>query len=136
MEEDRVAQILVVLRVDALTQTQLGDGIGDPQAYKCTCPVCLKTFQRPCGMKDHHRTVHKKEKLYTCDVCDKPFGHRSHVKRHMRTHTGEHKYACALCDTTFTENGSLKRHMRRKHPLQGEVAPASSSSPSPPPTQI
>ena len=38
-------------------------------------------------MKQHISTIHYNEKSYQCEQCGKKFGHTSHLKQHILTHT-------------------------------------------------
>jgi len=51
------------------------------------------------------------EKNLLCIQCNKGFGHESHLKRHMVTHTKETPFKCTVCGKGFHRNSHLKRHI-------------------------
>ncbi|XP_028321161.1 gastrula zinc finger protein XlCGF57.1-like [Gouania willdenowi] len=57
-------------------------------------------------------TSHNREKRFGCDVCGKRFGHRGHMKIHMRIHTGEKPFCCDVCGKRFSSRTHLKIHAR------------------------
>ncbi|XP_078124375.1 uncharacterized protein LOC144529245 [Sander vitreus] len=61
-------------------------------------------------LKKHMRT-HSEEKPFSCSVCKKYFTHRGHLQTHMRIHTGEKPFSCSECGKAFSERGHLKTHM-------------------------
>ncbi|KAL4235060.1 hypothetical protein ACF0H5_006698 [Mactra antiquata] len=59
-------------------------------------------------------------RLFTCDICNKSFKRKSHVKEHMKTHLkspGSQKdkpgfHACPYCDKRFQKPSQMDRHVR------------------------
>uniref|UniRef100_A0A182N2Z2 C2H2-type domain-containing protein n=1 Tax=Anopheles dirus TaxID=7168 RepID=A0A182N2Z2_9DIPT len=51
------------------------------------CPDCDRTFHRSTNLKLHYRTVHLKEKPYTCPICYRPYTDRTCLKRHIERHS-------------------------------------------------
>jgi hypothetical protein len=51
---------------------------------------------------------------FSCKKCDKMFGFKSNLTRHMKTHTGERPYVCSYegCGKGFAQKGNLDTHMR------------------------
>ena len=67
-------------------------------------------------IEKHTRTVHKKEKPFSCDVCATKFGQKSHLKKHVITvHLKEKPYKCTWegCEWRFARSDELTRHYRK-----------------------
>ncbi len=66
--------------------------------YKCSYPGCddSKCFRDKTQLDRHIRSIHTKEKPYSCELCDKSFTRFDHVKKHMITHTHQ-KAQFRLC---------------------------------------
>lgn len=52
-------------------------------------------------------SVHKTEKLFSCDDCQFRTPHKNTLARHARVHSGEKPYACPECDFCATQKGRL-----------------------------
>lgn len=50
-------------------------------------------------------------KQFECKICHKWFVYKSHLVRHMLTHTGEKAFPCDQCDKRFYRKEHLQRHV-------------------------
>ena len=60
--------------------------------------------------------VHENEKSYKCETCEKSFGIKKNLKRHVRMiHENLKVYRCESCDRSFGQKDSLKNHVNVVH---------------------
>ena len=76
-----------------------------------TCNICNRSFGYKHVLQNHERT-HTGEKPFECKECHKRFTRDHHLKTHMRLHTGEKPYSCTHCDRQFVQVANLRRHLR------------------------
>lgn len=73
----------------------------DTRRYKCD--GCNKKFTREKAFKNH--------KCHKCQVCDKIFLYKSHLKIHEAQHSTERKHKCEHCNKTFKLKHHLQNHL-------------------------
>merc|ERR1719427_2176787 len=78
-----------------------------------TCGQCGKRFASASSLK-LHLNVHKEDKPYKCDVCEKGFSAPASLTNHKLLHTGE-TFKCEYCDYSAVQKGNLKSHRWKVH---------------------
>lgn len=102
----------------------LGDDDPDQQVEKLEFkpvsspePAKMKNACRKQG-RPRMRAEDKKDRLYRCEECGKPFTKNSNLSRHRRTHKNN-KFPCPLCQTEkrtkYIRKEYLKSHIKNKH---------------------
>lgn len=58
--------------------------------------------------------------IYICQMgnCNRCFGSRQNVVRHIKTHTGEKPFKCSFCDHRSSRKDHLKSHEMKQHKLE------------------
>jgi len=75
------------------------------------CDVCDKMFFKKRNRDRHENLKHLKEKSFACELCDMKFSRMETLTVHHRKHTGEKPYKCEKCDDSFVTQGNLQSHM-------------------------
>ncbi|SCV05114.1 LANO_0H00342g1_1 [Lachancea nothofagi CBS 11611] len=81
-----------------------------PKSWLCEYEGCTKAFSRPSQLTEHQETVHRGLKPFRCSKCDKTFARKSHLERHMFSHSDEKPLKCSVCEKGFTTEQQLRRH--------------------------
>mmetsp|Transcript_20270 Transcript_20270/g.29433 ORF Transcript_20270/g.29433 Transcript_20270/m.29433 type:complete len:159 (-) Transcript_20270:1006-1482(-) len=77
----------------------------------CSCRYCEKEFTQS-GHRNEHECRFHLDIGYRCDVCEKIFGVKSKLDRHIRNvHGNARNYKC-WCGKDFKEKYYLSRHLK------------------------
>lgn len=79
------------------------------------CDICGLTVSTSNSLVKHIR-IHKKEKPYKCNVCNKRLSEG--LRQHMRIHEPAKSSLCNYCGKLFREWKILKSHIKLKHDNQ------------------
>ena len=63
----------------------------------------------------HIKGMHRKIKDKKCDMCDKSFILRGHLKRHKEIVCMGIRYNCDFCNKAFTSKEHMRRHMSSEY---------------------
>lgn len=74
------------------------------------CALCEKTFGYKNGLIRHLRITHVKEKPFECNICHRRFGYKNILLEHQNIHFGIKPYACTMCDKRFAARSNLIQH--------------------------
>lgn len=64
------------------------------------CDVCQKIFRTRLHLKVHFPT-HMEIKPFLCDVCSRPFARANNLRRHKLTHVVDKRFVCETCGRRF-----------------------------------
>ena len=79
------------------------------------CNFCNKTFSQSSGRNTHIKSVHKKVS-YNCEFCQRIFKGSDKLKQHIRfVHEGKKDNKCDLCEKAFVNKENLKKHIQNIH---------------------
>ncbi|KAH8395620.1 hypothetical protein KR222_003714, partial [Zaprionus bogoriensis] len=94
----------------ALNETK--DAPADSQSKLFICDSCGDGFVAKNKLILHQLNHNVNNE---CPFCQKLFGDRSGLTRHIRIHISERNHACPHCSKAFTEKVFLKRHIQLMH---------------------
>uniref|UniRef100_A0A1Q3F847 Uncharacterized protein n=1 Tax=Culex tarsalis TaxID=7177 RepID=A0A1Q3F847_CULTA len=82
----------------------------NPKTFACEqCPSMFKTRQS----LRHHQKIHSGLKPHQCELCDRTFRTRAHLKtHHISVHTDEKPHECHICHKRCALKGNLRLHMK------------------------
>ncbi|XP_023300602.2 zinc finger protein 652-B [Lucilia cuprina] len=81
------------------------------------CPQCDRSFAQRISLTEHINRTHLDEpriQRHACHLCPKRFNHASGLSRHLASHSGV-AFQCSECDRTFGDRSSVKRHIINTH---------------------
>ncbi|CAF1510039.1 unnamed protein product, partial [Didymodactylos carnosus] len=95
---------------DKEEQTELlDDNSSTTNAYRCR--ECDKYFSTAHGLEVHARRTHTGLRPYSCDLCQKTFGHSISLQQHRLTHSQQRCFQCKTCFKCFKRSSTLSTHL-------------------------
>ncbi|VDI72110.1 Hypothetical predicted protein [Mytilus galloprovincialis] len=67
----------------------------------------------------NHRRQFGHKDTFPCTICQKTFGRRDNLDRHMLRHRDGSLFQCKTCGLLFSRIDSLQRHTEEKHTQTG-----------------
>ena len=82
------------------------------------CSQCNQHFSRVAEMEDHAREA--KHKPFACSQCSRLFSRQDALTRHRGIHKSQKRYPCEHCEKyrgqdAFKRRDHLRQHLRKKH---------------------
>ncbi|XP_057704625.1 zinc finger protein 250-like [Corythoichthys intestinalis] len=76
------------------------------------CPQCDKTFGTKYTLTRHMKSHTASKEHWKCSQCGRTLGDRRNLRRHMMVHTGEKPFLCTICGKRFSQKTNLMTHTR------------------------
>ncbi|XP_063448964.1 zinc finger protein 347-like isoform X1 [Mytilus trossulus] len=96
----------------------------DPLIFTCRHADCGKVYSRQYSLQQHVRRDHGVHvpniSVFKCEVCNKDFSQKGHLREHMLSHTTDKQWMCQRCGKTMKYSRSLQRHVFRCKALDTE----------------
>ena len=90
--------------------------VGHEMIMHC-CDTCEYVTNQKQKMVEHKKSTHDGVKQFKCQICDKRFFRREHLKVHKATKhdIGQKNFKCEACRWQGISQHELNRHFGRKH---------------------
>ena len=75
-----------------------------------TCGICNRKFGKR-FMLFKHMLTHSKRNLLRCEWFDKQLSDERSLSKHVRIHTGDKHYVRDICNSRFREHVCLRNHI-------------------------
>ena len=87
---------------------EIGENNSNQGENSYYCEICNKGFPRKNHIKRHVLTVHEEKKLFQCPICGLGLSAKNSLDRHVaRIHKGEKGLKCDFCEFTCFSKGKV-----------------------------
>lgn len=83
------------------------------RVFPCSVVGCFYRGSSAKQVAVHNSSVHHVSCKHQCPVCKKYYKKKTHLLRHLVSHTGDRAYSCLECGQSFFSHSSYYRHRRR-----------------------
>ena len=101
-------------------------------SYRWPCDFCDEKFKSIFMYKNHLAKIHpemksdiedrKNIRLYQCDICNKMYGDKEDLTRHIYVHKGIKPFLCRYCQKAFNDKSNLRQHEKIHQSQKGTLA--------------
>jgi len=91
--------------------------------FECKIPGCDKKFTSKFKLK-RHILIHSQTKTFLCDICQRAFRRKDHLKNHEKVHDpGKTVYTCSYdgCGRTYNSVSSFRKHQAMHSAEEGQL---------------
>eukprot|EP00092_Neocalanus_flemingeri_P031056 GFUD01033736.1.p1 GENE.GFUD01033736.1~~GFUD01033736.1.p1 ORF type:complete len:774 (-),score=112.56 GFUD01033736.1:2240-4561(-) len=91
--------------------------------FECKIPGCDKKFTSKFKLK-RHILIHSQTKTFLCDICQRAFRRKDHLKNHEKVHDpGKTVYTCSYdgCGRTYNSISSFRKHQAMHSAEEGQL---------------
>ena len=77
------------------------------------CMICKRKCVSEQALQDHFKTHFNNH--CKCPFCERTFYNKNDLTGHISSHTGQRDFRCHICDKEYGHKSHLRRHIKLKH---------------------